>query len=209
MILWSRKAAKLMDINVIWTFVKKHRCKHMWASISYMWWLSDLRPFSWAFLPWSKSAASLKETRRPVVPVERKRSVSWSWELAIDKHSDSSTLMVISTRDIREKRQGARTDRKMGEGRSESRRCSFYLFIFLFNCNWFKVNAIRMLSLLAGFPHSCFPEDESYWLCWSPDLSPNILTQPVKYLWMMDWLKCEFVRYFDLLPNIHKTVLCV
>ncbi len=74
-------------------------------------WLSDLRPFSWAFLPWSKSAASLKETRRPVVPVERKRSVSWSWELAIDRQSDSSTLMVISSRDTRGKRQRRQTDR--------------------------------------------------------------------------------------------------
>lgn len=59
---------------------------------------SDLRPFSCAFLPWSKSAASLKDTRRPAVPVERKRSASMSWQLAADRQSDSSTLIVISAR---------------------------------------------------------------------------------------------------------------
>lgn len=58
--------------------------------------VADLRPFSCAFLLWSKRAASLKDTRRPVLPVDRKRSVSMSWELAVDKHSDSSTRIVIS-----------------------------------------------------------------------------------------------------------------
>lgn len=33
-----------------------------------------------------------------MVPVQRKRSVSWSCELAMDRHSVSSTLMVISDR---------------------------------------------------------------------------------------------------------------
>lgn len=65
------------------------------------WWgsVADLRPFSCVFLPWSKRAASLKETRRPVLPVERKRSVSTSWQLDVDRQSASSTWMVISARD--------------------------------------------------------------------------------------------------------------
>lgn len=38
-----------------------------------------LLPFSWVFLPWSKSAASLKETRRAVEELEdRNRSLSTS-----------------------------------------------------------------------------------------------------------------------------------
>lgn len=38
-----------------------------------------LLPFSWVFLPWSKSAASLKETRRAVEELEeRNRSLSAS-----------------------------------------------------------------------------------------------------------------------------------
>lgn len=134
----------------------------MWASISYVWWLSHLRPFSWVFLPWSKSAASLKETRRPVVPVERKRSVSWSWELAIDKHSDSSTLMVISTRDIREKRQRKRTGRWMGEGPATANGVHFnYLLVFILSLIISKYDQ--------NFVLACFTEDESRWLWWSSD----------------------------------------
>ncbi|TNN48195.1 hypothetical protein EYF80_041617 [Liparis tanakae] len=76
----------------------------LFSAASHSWMVTILRPgagmwrcVSRAFFRWWKSpssAASLKETRRPMVPVERKRSVSWWWELAIDSRSASSTLMI-------------------------------------------------------------------------------------------------------------------